>query len=156
MTRTVSAFRTLTAVVVLSLAWLPRTARGQTAHAATDCFALSYGSWTNVDPRWRDPVVPTTTRLEGFSRGAGAGVLRGFARDTAWARIAKAHQPRFTSWRTFGSGSILAVFGSGTGRLELLFSERDSSWTGTALVIGDVVGEPRPRASIVVSPSDCP
>jgi hypothetical protein len=126
------------------------------AQERTDCFALSYGAWANRELRWGPPTVPATLRLEGFSRGDYSGTPHGSSPDTAWVRVGRMHRPRFTFWRALESHSLLVVFGTGFGRLELRFAERDGRWTGTAQAIGDVVGNPRPIAPLAAFPVACP
>ena len=125
------------------------------AQDRTDCFTLSYGAWANLDPRWGAPTVPTTVRLEGFGRGTYSGTPHGYSPDTAWVRVGRMYRPRYTFWRALEPRSLLVVFGTGAGRLELRFAERDGEWAGTAQAIGDVVGNPRPTTSLSAAPTAC-
>ena len=126
------------------------------AQRPSECFSLSYGTWTNLDPRWGPPEVPAMVRLEGFARGESHGMPAGFSADTGWIRVAKSYRPRFTSWRALDPRSVLVTFGTGGGRLELRFAERGGMWSGTGQAISDEVGRPRPTVELVATPSPCP
>ena len=132
-----------------------RPARAQPAH---ECFALAYGEWTDVSPRWGAPVVPMVLRLEGHMRGAAVanGPLSGYSSDTAWARVATQYRSRLTRWRALPADSLDATFGTGFGKLVFRFTYYENGLQGQVRAVSDNAGDRSPSAPVSGRPTSCP
>ena len=144
--------------LIAGLIALVSCARPGRAVVATECFALAYGEWADVSPRWGAPVVPTVVRLAGHVRGASParGVLSGYSTDLEWARVATQYRPRFTGWRALTADSLDATFGTGFGKLVFRFVYNDNGLQGDVRAVSDNAGEPSPVTSVKGRPVPCP
>ena len=128
--------------------------RGQTIQ---ECFALSYGPWSDVSPRWGAPVTPSAIRFEGHVRGVAPaqGTLHGSSRDPAWGEVAAQYRPRFTFWSAWSADALEAHFGTGFGRLVYEFTYAGKELRGKVAAVSDNSLDPRPSASVTGQPVPC-